>query len=271
MVPIFLVVTLGSYFDCNANKPLKVPYCALFKSDRFNEKLIVTKATLLVPSRNNPQVDGGDSLFFSRECNNRDYFGLASFGNTKSEDLLKKSSQTASGKSQGVFEVEFEAKLIIYILPSFGHLDSFRAKFEVISIRSIRHLKEESVLPKLNEPAPILESAASLKASNLELMMGLFGKSNAESDENFFQDTSASYNDKKVSIQALVEILRAKQFEKLVLRTKKLSKQGNVWEIEGTIEKDLKGTGIDCLRFSNLFILADDQSWKLIGLDVAEF
>lgn len=263
LVTLFLL-TVQSYGETRTGE---VPYCSLFSSTKYNEQIVVTKAILFVPDDKQTRVDGGERFFFSPECNNRDYFGLAESSPIKPHDLLKRRITSADQqKSHRLYEVKFKARLSISLPPSFGHLNFLRAKFHVISIKAAKEISDDKELPNLTQRASIIDNARLLNLLNTELM---FSVASAQLDElsqqeYFSKGTIIVFNGAQIPNANILNVIRQNQAGEFRYQLTKMSKKDKIWKIQGFIKSVLQGNASESLHYNNTFMIDDDGNWKLL-------
>jgi hypothetical protein len=140
-------------------------YCSLLGSDNQRQKTILTEAYLYV-------TEEGDHLFFSPQCNNRDFFSVAEFRIDKVGERFR--ALTSSAQGSQVFRLKIAGKLSMSLVPRYGQLSFARAS---ITVDKVWKPRRETILlrPDFSSEAPLLDSVESLRVVNSALIFDLFG------------------------------------------------------------------------------------------------
>ena len=242
-------------------KDFHLPYCELFQSDEFNGKLIVTKMKVYIPAVKGSSVDGGERFFFSPDCNNRDFFALAA---TNGTSILPNELSVVSADAK-VYAVEVKGRFSIGVRASYGHLESFRATFDVISAKLTSELEITTPLPDWVAYAPIIETGNSVRELNRELMFDLFGDGKKVDIDGYCSSPSIYFQGKPITKERLAVIFGSDSRRELRLQVRQMTVKGSIWRIQGLVSSHREGEIARKIRYDNSF-RANDADTILIAV-----
>lgn len=254
--------------NSNLSKLKTVNYCQLLDSTNYDEKIIKTTAILFSPAEGEDRVDGSsDEFFFLNTCNSRDYFALADFSQTENLEAFNKFwSAKRNNKQPLILQLNFEGKLTLTFIPSFGHLAWLRAEIRVDKILSIKMIESKDILPDFKADSPIIKAGENLKYFNSEFMFSYFGRGLTNSQiENLLTDkTEIIINNKLFSHVEFLDFRKEFEGGDLSLRINEVEKEKDVWRIQGKMTNKIKEKPLIEIEYENKYELQKDNSWKLI-------
>lgn len=242
----------------------QTPYCDLFRYGKHKERQTSTFAILVVPLEV-PSVDGNEKYVFSPSCNNRDFFALADFGNTRVTLPTPAGVSATPPSARRFFEVQLRGRLSVRALPSYGHLDAFRAKFVISEILSAKEIINPQTRPNFTANAPIIDAAVSLKSTNLELLFALFRNDGSLplATSNCSEKTRWVLNGRNISPLELSRMFKKDALEKMSIATTDLSNDRSLWRVRGLVglEQPMRR-----IQFNNSFALEKEGEWKCVEM-----
>lgn len=255
-----------SYSNTNFSSK-SINYCQLFNSTTYDEKVVITTAVLYSSPDGEPRVDGGsDDFFYLSKCNNRDYFAKADFSNAENLHLIRqKWEQTLDKNYPTLYWVTFSGKISLSFIPTFGHLNRFRAQFKIDKIVSVKIIKSKYPLPDSESDAPNFEAGNALKYINSELIFSFFGRgfNTIELESLLTNDAKIIINEKLVSIKDLSEQSWNKIEGSLAVQVSEVTRNKYRWRIQGVIINTLKDKSVTKIKYDNKYV-QKDSSWKLV-------
>ena len=270
---LLFFVGLSLCLSDKADAQHRAPYCDLFKSITNDGKTIITKTTLYIPQIENSIVDGGDSFFFSQECNNRDNFALPDFSAIVDRGIFGTFPNKPSDKNGWkLFYVTFEGKFSIALQPTYGHLSFLRAKFEVIRIIALKPVDKRYPPPDIKRDAPIIETVEALRFINSELLFSIFGN---RIDSFGFKNILAGqmkvvFNGNPVKLDNLGGMLQRGNEAQLGVGVDKVVEHGNEWELQGTVMETNSDGSSNIFYFSSKYFVRHGNPKTLNYLEIKE-
>lgn len=262
MRSIYQLIFLASfvliiYGTSSAQESKHIGFCKLFEETQLTERTVLTDAYLY-------SAPGGDELFYSPLCNNRDFFALADFAEAKNISSLKYASKKFLNKSRPeIYRVRFVGKFSISLPPKYGNLSFMRAIFKVTKIVSAAAELQPTVIPDFEGDAQIIDTASSLHSVNAELMFQMFGSTDGLDIANFLlPETRVVIDGKSMDLNAAVKILTTGNGNRLEHSVNAISWKEDEWRITGTV-RQLDQNSVSKFTFDNRFFLQKDNSWKL--------
>jgi hypothetical protein len=215
-------------------------------------------------------VDGGsDEYFYSRSCNNRDYFARADLSQANNVNLITKISEQPLAKDSPILlMVTFTGNVTVSFVPTFGHLAWLRAEVEVENVESAKPIKVKYPLPDHESDAPILEAGNSLRDVNAELMTSLFRQEFTKSELNAFfrTDTEISLDGQPTKLTAIRLLRLARHDDTFRVRIDNVAKIRDIWSIRGSLTIITSDNVTNTILFENRYRLHADNSWMLVSL-----
>ena len=249
-------------------KTEKISYCQLFESEQFNEKTIEIKTLMYSPGGNEP-----DEVFYSTDCNNKDYFAEAKFSlETKNLSILAKEFEKETKKNSPAYAlVSVKGRFLIRFSADFGHLGHFRAKFIVQEIKSAKFLNEKPEKPNYKTDSPIISTGNALLEENFAVMLAAFGDNRYVILSDVLSDEiKILFNSKTIEAKRLIEYAKTEAIGLFEYRTGGLLKNGNKWKLKGVAKIRLKDGTAKTFNYENTYIGQKDYTAKLIQFNVWE-
>ena len=142
-------------------------YCTLFEPAGHKKNVMVrTEAYMTVSTIG--RVDGGDSYFFSPDCNNEDFFAVVEVA--AADKNAVRSFGRLSPERNYIFRVRVVGKLTESVVPVFGHLGWSRAQFDVTAFERIKDVSNSLVTPDTKAEGKLTSAGKSLQSTNSRLM-----------------------------------------------------------------------------------------------------
>lgn len=244
-------------------------YCdSLKKASSARHVRIRAEALLVVPS-NKEVLDGGEKFFFSPQCNNRDFFSFADISRVEPR-LLQLFGDWIQRREDTTYVVEFEGVLTSSRAPTFGHLNAFRSKLEIQSLKRATRLPVGRYSPDFNAPAPQIEEAQSLYSFNYELMSAFLSSGEAGSGLGFqdFGTVKIFLNGRAVGRSALYRLLSPIRQGVLINRILRTRQLGYKWKLYGRIESSPMGDKRFQFNYQSVYGKDGLGDWKLEKLHI---
>lgn len=258
---------IGNKIDL-IEKTEKISYCQLFESEQFNEKTIEIKTLMYSPGGND-----SDEVFYSTDCNNKDYFAKAEFSSeTKNLSTLAKEFEKQTDENSSSFAlVSVKGRFLIRFSADFGHLGRFRAKFIVQEIKSAKILNEKPEKPNYKIDSPIISTSKALLKENFAVMLAAFGDNRYVILSDVLSDEiKILFNGKTIEAKRLIEYAKTEAIGIFEYRTGGLLKNGNEWKLKGISKVRLKDGMTKTFNHENTYIGQKDNTAKLIQFNVWE-
>jgi hypothetical protein len=241
---------------------------------KFDGKTVKTVAVLYAPAEGNARVDGdSDAYFYSKKCNNKDYFALADFSKAANLNLYRKAyAKLVNKNSPQLYLITFTGKLSLSYTSSFGHLGWLRAQFIIKNIDSVKPLYLKYRLPDHDADAPVLSTGNSLRMTNDNFMFALLAVRNESYKVNYLltDNTQIRIDGKLLDNNELTQISNSEKQGEFRIRVSKITVDRNQWIIRGTITNKVEEKTVKRLNYDNKFLLQKDNSWKLISSTITE-
>jgi len=142
-------------------------FCTLFEPSGDKRNVMVrTEAYMTVSTIG--RVDGGDSYFFSPDCNNVDFFAVVELAAANKNAV--RSFGRLSPEKNYIFRVRVVGKLTVSVVPVFGHLGWSRAQFDVTAFERIKDVSNSLVTPDTKAEGKLTSAGKSLRSTNNRLM-----------------------------------------------------------------------------------------------------
>jgi hypothetical protein len=118
------------------------------------------------------RVDGGDSFFFSPNCNNGDSFALANFTRSADSKQIQAFFKKLKPETHFVFEVDATGEFDSAFPATFGHLDWALHEIELTEIRSIHDISlvRPELKPDFEAKTPITDLGRKLSSLTVDVV-----------------------------------------------------------------------------------------------------
>jgi len=246
----------------------EVGYCSIFNPTLTNHESQIVKTRVLMTYSTVSRVDGGDSFFYSPECNNGDYFAIPESAEKKNPWRKWQGVFSKLAKEKDyVFEIKLTGKLKTRVFPQFGHLGWSRNQFEVIAIETIKNITTKAVEPDSKAETPLTDEGEALKTINTEVMFYFAGKRSDISDyiaEKFVvNDVSGNgYNEKNYFELAEKGLFGNIEAKKLMVSNGQLKYESGAYKVFGYIANGDITDKWQALDFESTYQYTNN-SWRL--------
>jgi hypothetical protein len=204
-----LVLACLSYaLSANAFSQSKtvLDYCSIVRSpSSYAGKDVHFRAYLTYSTVS--RVDGGDSFFFSPQCNSGDYFTTVEFSNPVSTSFFEKLDL---GK-EFVLEAEVVGKFDSSFPALFGHLSWALHELTIINLISVKDVSrtQANIKPNYDAETPIRNDGRAISALTSEIVSGFMGTGSITLERYFSSNLIViGFEQKPITISEAVEAIR---------------------------------------------------------------
>jgi hypothetical protein len=257
-----------TYFRVDTfSKPKQIDFCKLLSLPEYDEKIIKTTAVLFFPPEGEVlnEPNHASVFFYDSGCNNKDYFAMSEFSQTKDRDSLENlAASNAKTNQPALIQLEFEGKASMAFIPSFGQYAWLRAEVTVNKINSAKII--EYPLPDFDAEAPIIKTGNFMKDFNANFMFSFYGRGldKTQLDELLTSDSIITINKQDYSKKEFFDYLENGRGGSVSVRINDVSKNKDVWRIQGEITNQLKDKPPVVTKYDNKYLIEKDNSVKLI-------
>lgn len=257
---LFSVFSQNHFGQTSKSTNKNTDYCSVFRESNENPKPVKIRALMTYSTVS--RVDGGDSFFYSANCNNGDYFAVADFSNLKDSDKWQTFFDKLPAQKNYIFEVNLQGNLEVLMTPLFGHLSWSRAEIEITEIESIQDVTRNARKPDYKAERPLTEKGKTLQLVNTETIFYLVrGKTGLNFDEylspRYVLTDSNGNSFNKSNYQNVSERNLYSSFETISVSGGEVRRIGNKYKVLGTVtfsQADKK----HILNYENTFEFRND-------------
>jgi len=242
-------------------------YCKSVVSPKYDEKIIKTTAVLFFPPEGEAMNEPNHAsvFFYKSGCNNKDYFAMAEFSQTKDWDFVNNLATSNSKPNQPTMvQLEFKGKLSMSFIRSFGQYAWLRAEITVNKINSAKVV--EYSLPDFDVKAPMIEAGEFVVNFNANFMISFYGRglSKIQLEDILTSNSKITINKQKISKKEFFNYSENDRGGTIGVRIRNVKKNNNAWRIQGEITHILKDKPPIIRKYDNKYLVDSNNSIRLI-------
>ncbi len=236
----------------------KVSYCDLFTNYAFNNSTVETIAILYIPPIFDGLVDASSQPFlYAANCNNPDAFAVLETGGVQVSEFVDL-IQLREKAVPLMIPVKLKGGFRLAGFSAFGELGNYRAEFKVESLKRLKPITKDVVLPLFDGERLVTRVGNKLRDVTNGLAFFYFGSSNhVELKKNVSFQTAEFFLNGQKSL--FIESRYSQPVGNIIVRINSITSHDDKWVVEGEVYNKLGSSATIKLSLTATFFVGEND------------